>query len=95
MDPLARLEAVAALARLELEASEKARLAGQFEGILRHFESIREVPLEGVAPLAHVAGIADVFREDEERPSLPRDRLLSNAPDPRGEFFGVPPVLEG
>jgi Asp-tRNA(Asn)/Glu-tRNA(Gln) amidotransferase C subunit len=35
-----------------------------------------------------------VFREDELAPSLSADAALANAPDRRGEFFGVPAVLE-
>ena len=36
----------------------------------------------------------DVFREDELRPSLPVDAALANAPDRRGDFYGVPAVLD-
>jgi aspartyl-tRNA(Asn)/glutamyl-tRNA(Gln) amidotransferase subunit C len=37
--------------------------------------------------------VFSVFREDEPRPSLPREQALANAPHADGECFLVPPVL--
>jgi aspartyl-tRNA(Asn)/glutamyl-tRNA(Gln) amidotransferase subunit C len=43
--------------------------------------------------MAHAAGLSGVFRDDEPRPSLPREEALANAPQSDGECFLVPPVL--
>jgi aspartyl-tRNA(Asn)/glutamyl-tRNA(Gln) amidotransferase subunit C len=34
------------------------------------------------------------MREDEVRPSLPREVVMENAPDTDGAFFKVPKVIE-
>ena len=45
-------------------------------------------------PLAHPLPLHNMFREDELAPSLPAADALANAPDRRGDFYGVPAVLE-
>ena len=49
---------------------------------------------EHIEPLAHPLPIQNVFRMDESAPSLAVDDALANAPDRRGDFYGVPAVLE-
>ena len=49
---------------------------------------------DGVEELAHPLPVQNVFRGDEPAPSLPVDAALANAPSRRGDFFGVPAVLE-
>ncbi len=85
---------MARLARIELTPEELQRFAGQLDGILAYVEKLKSAPTEGVPPTSHVLPLADVFREDETRPSLPVDAALSNAPDREGPFFRVPKVIE-
>jgi aspartyl-tRNA(Asn)/glutamyl-tRNA(Gln) amidotransferase subunit C len=44
--------------------------------------------------MTHAIARTNAFREDRIRESLPREQALANAPDPRGEFFRVPKVIE-
>ena len=44
--------------------------------------------------LSHPLKMHNVFREDKPGESLLVDAALSNAPDRRGDFFGVPAILE-
>ena len=46
------------------------------------------------APTSHAIPMANVFREDEVRPSLPREAFLKEAPDARDPFFVVPRIVE-
>ncbi|HQR42818.1 MAG TPA: Asp-tRNA(Asn)/Glu-tRNA(Gln) amidotransferase subunit GatC [Gemmatales bacterium] len=85
---------VAHLARLEFAESELAHFTDQFNNILKYVDQLRSVPTEGVEPLAHALPIHNCFREDVVSTSLPRDEALANAPDKRGEFYGVPAVLD-
>jgi aspartyl-tRNA(Asn)/glutamyl-tRNA(Gln) amidotransferase subunit C len=85
---------VAHLARLELTDAELAELTPQLSGILDYVNQLREVPTEGVEPLAHPLAMENVFREDQPGTSLDVNTALANAPDRRGNFYGVPPVLE-
>jgi aspartyl-tRNA(Asn)/glutamyl-tRNA(Gln) amidotransferase subunit C len=34
------------------------------------------------------------MRDDELRPSFPREDMLANAPDPSGQLFRVPRIIE-
>lgn len=85
---------VAHLARLELTSAELTMMAGQLTSIIDYFNQLQQVDTENVEPLAHPLPIQNVFREDEAASSLPVDAALANPPDRRGDFYGVPAVLE-
>jgi aspartyl-tRNA(Asn)/glutamyl-tRNA(Gln) amidotransferase subunit C len=85
---------VAHLARLELDDAALDKMARQLSDILAYVDQLRQVDTEGVEPLAHPLPLHNVFRDDEPAPSLPVDEALANAPDRRGDFYGVPAVLE-
>ncbi|MCI0586917.1 MAG: Asp-tRNA(Asn)/Glu-tRNA(Gln) amidotransferase subunit GatC [Planctomycetes bacterium] len=95
MDEREAIAAVAGLARIDLGPDERARISAELGGILRHFESIRNLPTEGIPPLVHATAGRDVFRPDDPLPPLPLEALLGNAPERSGEFFAVPKVVEG
>lgn len=81
---------VAKLARLRLTDDEVERMSGELSHILEHVETIEELDLDGVPPTSHVLELENVLREDEPRPSLPRERALEQAPDPARDGFRVP-----
>lgn len=85
---------VARLARLELEPGELDRYSQQLSTILNHIDKISELDLSGVEPTSHVISLANVFREDEVRPSLAREEALANGPEVEEGAFRVPPILE-
>src|SRR4051794_14989883 len=85
---------VAHLARLELSDAELETMTRQLSGIVDYVNQLQAVNTDGVEPLAHALEVHNVFREDEPRPSLPVDEALANAPDRRGDFSGVPAVLD-
>jgi aspartyl-tRNA(Asn)/glutamyl-tRNA(Gln) amidotransferase subunit C len=91
---LAEVEHVARLSRLELSGAEKARMRSQLDTILGYIEKLNHVDTTDVPPTTHVLPLANVMREDEVRPSYPVDAMLANAPDPEGEAFRVPRILE-
>lgn len=81
---------VARLARLELSDEEIERMAGELSGILEHVDRISALDLDGVEPTSHVVALENVLRADEPEASLPRDRVLEQAPDPADGAFRVP-----
>jgi aspartyl-tRNA(Asn)/glutamyl-tRNA(Gln) amidotransferase subunit C len=85
---------VAHLARLEFAEPELEHFTEQFNEILKYVDQLKAVKTDGVEPLAHALPIHNVFRDDTVTTSLSRDDALANAPDRRGEFYGVPAVLE-
>jgi aspartyl-tRNA(Asn)/glutamyl-tRNA(Gln) amidotransferase subunit C len=89
-----RVRWVAHLARLELTDAELEAMTRQLRAILDYVDQLQQVGTDGIEPLAHPLPLHNVFREDEPTPSLPVDAALANAPDRRGDFYGVPAVLD-
>ena len=55
---------------------------------------MNELDTEGVEPTSHVMPMTNVLREDEVKPSWPRERVLVNAPEQKDGMFRVPPVFD-
>lgn len=85
---------VAHLARLEFQEGELEPFTDQFNEILKYVDQLKSVDTTGVEPLAHALPIHNVFRDDQVIASLSIDQALANAPDRRGQYYGVPAVLE-
>jgi len=85
---------VAPLARLDLAPADRDRAARHLSAVLDYFDQLNRVETAGVEPLSHPLKVHNVFRPDEPRPSLTVDEALANAPDRRGDYFGVPAVLD-
>ena len=81
---------VARLARLRLADDEVERMGGELNAILDHIAKIGELDLDGVAPTSHVVPLTNALREDEPRPSWPRESVLAAAPAVRDDGFEVP-----
>ena len=82
---------VARLARLELTEEELDTMAEELSGVLDNIEKIGELgDLSEVPPTSHVVAVDNVLRADEPRPSLPREVVLAEAPDPAPDGFRVP-----
>lgn len=85
---------IALLSRLKLHEGEAAQISGQLSKILAYVEQLAEVDTADVEPLAHPLELANVFRDDEVKPSLPVEEALANAGKRVGDFYSVPPILE-
>ena len=83
---------VARLARLELSDAEVERFQEQLSAILEAVSKVQELDLSDVPPTSHPLDVVNVWRDDEVRPSLPRDEALANAPGERDGHFEVPPA---
>jgi aspartyl-tRNA(Asn)/glutamyl-tRNA(Gln) amidotransferase subunit C len=83
---------VARLARLEIPAGEIELVQGQLAAILEAVGKVGELDLTDVEPTSHPLDVANVWDEDEPRPSLRREDALANAPDPAEGLFRVPSV---
>ena len=84
---------VARLARLDMDAADLERMAGELAAILRYAAKLDEVDVSGVPPATHALDLVNALRDDEVRPSLPREEALKNAPAQNGEAFVVPRVI--
>ena len=85
---------VAHLARLRLSPEELEQLRSELSRILDYMDMLKEVDVSSVAPTAQVTDAVNVVRDDEVRPSLPREDVLANAPDQRDGMFRVKAIFE-
>jgi aspartyl-tRNA(Asn)/glutamyl-tRNA(Gln) amidotransferase subunit C len=89
------VEHVARLARLALSEEELERMRVQLSAILEYIDKLAGVDVSNVEPTSHAVPLVNVMRDDEVEPSLPREAMMANAPDPAGELFRVPRIIEG
>jgi aspartyl-tRNA(Asn)/glutamyl-tRNA(Gln) amidotransferase subunit C len=87
------VEHVAHLARLGLTEDELSLLEGQLNHILDQYGILAELDTDHIAPTAQTIEVENILREDEVRSSLDREEILANAPEKRGDYFVVPPIL--
>ncbi|MED1794640.1 MULTISPECIES: Asp-tRNA(Asn)/Glu-tRNA(Gln) amidotransferase subunit GatC [Brevibacillus] len=88
------VEHVANLARLQLTEDEAERYTKDLNAILEFAAKLNELDTSNVAPTSHATDVKNVMREDVNRPSLPREEVLKNAPDHEEGQFKVPAVFE-
>lgn len=85
---------VARLARLGLSESELETYKNQLGAILDHAARVQTLEGEPRADSAHTLGFVNSYRDDDVRPSLDRDEVMSQAPESRDGYFVVPPALD-
>ncbi|MEG0873841.1 MAG: Asp-tRNA(Asn)/Glu-tRNA(Gln) amidotransferase subunit GatC [Clostridiales bacterium] len=88
------IDYVSALAKLDLNSEEKAKTKDEIGKIIDYMEVLNTLDTTGIEPMSHVLPTTNVFREDEIKPSHPRDEILANAPDGTEGAFRVPKTVE-
>lgn len=81
-------------ARLNLTDDETSYFAEQLSEMIRFAEKLHEIDAGDVQPTSHVLSSQNVLRDDDVRPSPPREKVLSNAPDAEDGQVKVPSVFE-
>ena len=91
----AEVAKVAALANLELNASDVDLFARQLGAILAYADEVQQIDTTGVPPTASLVSRGVMDRADQLQPSLDRDEVLAEAPDAALDagFFKVPRVI--
>ena len=85
---------IARLARLALEEERVEPMVQELNGILAWVEQLKEVNVEGVAPLTSVVEQRLKMRDDVVTDGGNADALMANAPGGEDHFFVVPKVVE-
>jgi len=88
------VEYVAHLGRLELEPDEVGLYTIQINRILEYMDKLNSVDTKGIEPTSHPMPVVCVLREDVEKDSFVVDESVKNAPERKGSFFKVPPIIE-
>ena len=84
---------VAKLARLTLAPEEGAKLTQDLSAILDYVKNLEKLDTQNVDPTSHVLNLENVYRPDEAKKSLARDKVLKYAPASDGFFFKVPKTV--
>ena len=85
---------VALLTRIRLTEQEVELYRSQMDDILEHFQMLQELDTDQVTPTSHSVPLDTVMRDDETKPCLDKEDVLSNAPRREGDYFRVKAVLE-
>ncbi len=91
------LEHLASLARLELSPGEEDKLLKDFEGILNHFNELKELPARPASPPTGGKPKRVVLREDgDTQPDhfANQQGIVDAFPEKEGSLLKVPPVFE-
>lgn len=88
------IDYVSNLSRIELTSEEKTKFQGQLGDVLKYFEKLQEVDVEGVEPTAHAFPRFNVWDEDQPSEGLSVEAALQNAPKSRSDQIIVPKVVE-
>lgn len=88
------IDYVSKLARIELSEEEKEKFRGQLGDVLKYFEKLQEVDVNGVDPTAHAFPRFNVWDQDEVKDPFSVDQALQNAPQSRNDQILVPKVVE-
>ena len=86
---------VAMLARLALTDEEVAAMQTDLNAILGHIDTIQQLDLENVAPMAHAVAMVNVTRPDVVTPGLSREAAIMNAPESQNGAFLIPQITGG
>jgi aspartyl-tRNA(Asn)/glutamyl-tRNA(Gln) amidotransferase subunit C len=89
------VDAIAALAHLELDEAERNLFARQLGEILEYAAEVQQIPTPAVLPTASIITRSQAERDDVVLASLDRDEALANAPDqaPEAGLFRVPRII--
>jgi len=92
--PKIDIDYVTKLANLELTPKEIKKFSKQLPQILEYVGKLSEVDTKNVSPLAHAAGLKNVWRKDEVIPSLTPQEALANAKETHNDLFKVKAIFD-
>ena len=85
---------VARLARLALSEEELEGYRAQLADILDHAARVQSLEGDPAVEASHPLRFENAFRDDDVRPSLDREEVLSQAPETTDGYFVAPPAME-
>ncbi len=86
---------VAKLARLDLNEDQLVKFKKQLEDVLKLFDEVKSIDVEGVEETSQVTGLKSVTREDTVKcDPCNTDELLQNVPIKDGTNIVVPKVIK-
>lgn len=87
------VEHIAKLANLEFKQEEKEIFTKQLNSILEYMEVLNNLDTSHIGPYIPNVPKENLFREDNPRESLEKDKALKNSPEESSSYFKVPKVI--
>jgi aspartyl-tRNA(Asn)/glutamyl-tRNA(Gln) amidotransferase subunit C len=84
---------LANLAQIDLTNDEKFKFSTQLNSIVDKVKKISKLDLKNVETLTNPIHLENVYRKDEIKPSISREKALKNAPQTQDNQFKVAKVL--
>ena len=84
---------LASLSNITLSDDDLDALTGDLEKIVEYIGELGELDTSGVEPTYQVTGLSNVWRDDEVKAQIEREKLLALAPDRTDNAVKVPKVL--
>lgn len=91
---LEAIEAASEAGRMYLPEEEKKAFWQGINQLGGYAAIIREVDTKDVPATTYVLPLLNIYRNDRQEPSLPREIAMANAPDEDGVYFKVPKIIE-
>lgn len=88
------VERIAQLARISLSDTDIEKYQKELSAILDYVDLLSKVDTSNVDATANITGLTDVYAKDQANPSFVAEEILKNAPDKKGSYIKVKPVLE-
>ncbi|MCQ2911648.1 MAG: Asp-tRNA(Asn)/Glu-tRNA(Gln) amidotransferase subunit GatC [Clostridia bacterium] len=85
---------LAMLSRLSFTDEEIEKYQTELNSIVEYANTLSSIDVSSVKPTATTSDMVNVLRDDEVKPSLTRDEVLSNAKDKEYGCFYVTKVVE-
>ncbi len=92
LDP-EQVKKLSIMARLDLTEEEIDSFTVQINEILDYLKKFKELSIVGVEPEIYGVTLNNIVREDEVKPSIDRDSVLTNAPQQEKFCIKVPKIL--
>jgi len=85
---------IALLARIGMTDEDVQNMRNDLSNIMDQFDALTQVDTDGVEPTGHSVDIKSVMRDDVSRPSLPKEDVLTNAPNREDDRIRVKAVMD-
>lgn len=85
---------LANLARLDINETTAAEVAGSINGILGLVDQLQNADTDGIAPMAHPQDALQRLRNDEVKESNVREQFQAIAPEAEQGLYLVPKVID-
>lgn len=87
------VEYIAHLSRLEISDDEKEEYTKQLSAILEHIDRLNKLNTDNIEPTYYAIDMENVYRNDEIKESIDKNKVFESAPSIEKNGFKVPKII--